>query len=192
MVMISLKAIHKRIVTVFALGLLISAGFGAGLRAQEVDLDTLYEHLKTAPEGEARGIAEQIESEWMRSGSAAMDLLLRRGMDALEAGEAEAAIEHLTALVDHAPDFAQGYNARAMAYFEVEKLGPALADIQTALRLNPRHFGALRGLAAVFELTDRPKKALEVYRKVLEINPSSASAADAVARIILLVEGVTL
>ncbi len=192
MVMSSLKAIHKRIVTVFATGLLIWAGFGATARAQEVDLDMLFDHLKSAPMVEARGIAEQIQDQWLRSGSPAMDLLLRRGMDALEAGEVEAAIEHLTALVDHAPEFAAAYNARAMAYFEAEKIGPALADIQTALRLNPRHFAALRGLAAIYEITDRPQKAIEVYRKVLEINPASASAADAIARLLPLVKGVTL
>ncbi len=192
MVMSSLKAFHKRVVTAFATGLLIWAGFGATVRAQEVDMDMLFEHLKTVPVEEARGIAEQIQDQWLRSGSPAMDLLLRRGMDALEAGEVEAAIEHLTALVDHAPDFAAAYNARAMAYFEAEKIGPALADIQTTLRLNPRHFAALRGLGAIYEITDRPKMALEVYRKVLEINPASASATDAIARLLPLVEGVTL
>jgi hypothetical protein len=61
-------------------------------------------------------VERQIIGEWSKSGSAAMDLLLQRGRDALQEGDHEAAIEHLTALVDHAPDFAEGWHARATAF----------------------------------------------------------------------------
>ena len=56
------------------------------------------------------------------------------------------AIEHFTALIDHAPDFAEGWNARATAYYQTGDFGPSIADIGQVLTLNPRHFGALVGL----------------------------------------------
>ena len=59
------------------------------------------------------------------------------------------AIEHFTALIDHAPDFAEGYNARATAFFQTGQFGQSLADIQQTLALNPRHFGAISGLALI-------------------------------------------
>ena len=37
-----------------------------------------------------------------------MDLLLGRGNEALEAEDYPTAIEHFSALIDHAPDFAEG------------------------------------------------------------------------------------
>ena len=59
-----------------------------------------------------------------------MDLLLTRGRDALEAGETVLAIRHFTALIDHAPEFAEGYNGRATAYFQMGRYGLSLEDIR--------------------------------------------------------------
>jgi len=91
----------------------------------------------------------QIAAIWENSGSPARDLLLQRGKDALEDGDAEAALDHFSALIDHAPDFAAGYNGRATAYFLLGLYGPSLNDLRQTLVLEPRHFGAMRGLAVI-------------------------------------------
>lgn len=152
-------------------------------------LDSLFDRLKAADDADARQIEREIWIEWAKSGSPAMDLLLQRGRDALEAGDNEAAIAHLTALVDHAPDFAEGYNARATAYYNAGLLGPSVADIGKTLELNPRHFGALTGLAMIFEELRKPDKALEVYKKVLEIDPHAEGVADAITRLTAETQG---
>ena len=41
--------------------------------------------------------------------------------------------------IDHAPDFAEGWNARATAYYQAGEFGPSVADIGHVLTLNPRH-----------------------------------------------------
>lgn len=160
--------------------------------AQTDVLDQLFAELAEASPEDASRIEGQIAAQWSRSGSAAMDLLLRRGEDALEEGEAEVALEHFTALVDHAPDFAEGYNGRATAYYLTGRVGPALADIQTALRLEPRHFGALRGLGIVLEELERPEAALEIYKEVLALHPHAEGVADAIKRLEIELEGQSL
>lgn len=112
-----------------------------------------------------------------------MDLLLKRGREAMEAGELSAAIEHFTALTDHAPDFAEGWNARATAYFLDGRFGPSVADIQRTLKLNERHFGALAGFGMILEALERDEDALEIYRAALAINPHLPNVVEAIARL---------
>ena len=101
----------------------------------------------------------------------------------MAAGDNDAAIEHLTALIDHAPNFAEGYNARATAYFQAGELGPSISDIGRVLTLNPRHFGALAGLGMIFEQLEKPEKALEVYKAALAIHPHLAGVLESIARL---------
>lgn len=116
-------------------------------------------------------------------GSPAMDLLLERGRKAMEQGDIEAATDHLTALTDHAPEFAEGWNARATVFFHAGRYGQSVADIQRTLVLNPRHFGALAGFGAILEQLERKPQALEVYRAALAIHPQMQGVLDAVKRL---------
>ncbi len=166
--------------------------FTSPVWAQDADLDRLFDELADATPEEAGRLEGQINTVWSRSGSASMDLLLRRGEDALEDGDIQAALEHFSALVDHDPAFAEGYNGRATAYYLSGMIGPALEDIRQALRLNPRHFGALRGLAIILEELERPADAIEVYREVLALNPHAEGVGDAVARLEIQLEGQSL
>jgi len=176
------------IVTAFVLLI----GFWSPLAAQTAVLDRLFAELAEAEPDAVSRIEGQIQAEWDRSGSAAMDLLLRRGKDALDEGAPDVAVDHFSALVDHAPDFAEGYNARATAYFLLGAYGPALEDLRMALRLNPRHFGALRGLGILFESIDRPEQALAVYREALLLHPQFGAVTEAVERLEIELEGRSL
>ncbi|WP_349036057.1 tetratricopeptide repeat protein [Pseudotabrizicola sp. 4114] len=171
----------------------VSAVFllAAPVRAEE-PLDGLFDRLKTADDRAAARLEREIWNEWSKSGSSAMDLLLQRGRDAMAAGNTAEAIEHLTALTDHAPDFAEGWNARATAYYQARQLGPSVSDIARALTLNPRHFGALAGLGAIYEELDNPQKALEVYRAALAIHPNLRGVSDSAKRLEAKVAGTDL
>ena len=146
-------------------------------------VDELLGRLQQASPEDAVLIEREIEIEWSKSGSAAMDLLLQRGKDALDAGEPQIALEHLTALTDHDPDFAEGWNTMASAHIALGKLGPAVDDLARTLRLNPRHFGALVSLGQIFEEIDRPESALEAYRGALALNPQMLDVQAALTRI---------
>ena len=167
-------------------------GFSVPAWSQQTVLDGLYQELAEADDENYKRIERQIITEWGKSGSAAMDLLMRRGRDALDDGMPDVAAEHFTALVDHAPDFAEAYYGRASSYYLLGLTGPALDDIRQALMLNPRHFEAMRGLAIIMEELQRPDDALELYQMVLQINPQSSEAKDALARLELQLEGLSL
>ncbi|WP_245155628.1 tetratricopeptide repeat protein [Paracoccus ravus] len=154
----------------------------ARLRERE-DLDLLFAELAQT-EGETWARAEtDILRIWSRSGSAAMDLLYKRGEAALDGGELEAAIGHLTALTDHAPDFAAGWYLRGVALYLNGDMGPAISDMIQALALEPRHFPALTQLGTMSEELGDDAKALKAYRASLKIHPHQEDAADAVQRL---------
>lgn len=147
------------------------------------DMDELFGRL-AEPQGEGWRIAESdILREWSKSGSSAMDLLLQRGEEALDRGDTAAAIGHLTALIDHAPDFPAGYQARAAAYVAAGQFGPAFHDLARALQLEPRYFPALTQLAIMLEDTGDAERALAAYRESLRIHPHQQEAIDGVARL---------
>lgn len=186
--MYGIAEILKRAVTAFFLiGTLSPAAW-----AQDADIDALLEQLQTADPADAARIETEIWNAWSRSGSAAMDLLLQRGREAIEAEDTAAAIDHFSALIDHAPDFAEGYNARAMAFYSQGDFGQALADIRKTLELNPRHFGAISGLALILQELGRDEKALEAWRAVEALNPNRDGLKDTIEALERAVEGVSL
>jgi tetratricopeptide (TPR) repeat protein len=179
----------KCVVTALAASLLFLT---PALAEDDVELDALFEGLRGQDPSAAMQIEARIYDIWSKSGSASMDLLLERGRKALNEGDTILAVEHFTALIDHAPEFAEGYNARATSFFQDGKYGLALADIQQTLSLNPRHFGAMSGLALILEEIGRPEDALEAWREVEAIHPHREGLSDAVRRLETQVEGAAL
>ena len=146
-------------------------------------LDALFAELAEPGRDDWERVEGEINRIWSRSGSPAMDLLLRRGNEALEAEDYVAALEHLAALTDHAPDFAEGWNARATTFYLMGEYSLAIADVQNVLALNPRHFGALSGLGFMFEAMDEPELALDALRAVQALNPNRPNINEAVIRL---------
>lgn len=163
------------------------------------DLDALFAELR-APEAAdapgAPGAWRRAESDilraWSHSGSAALDLLRQRGEAALDAGDAQGAIGHLTALTDHAPDYAQGFQLRATAYAMAGEYGPAAADLARALTLEPRQFVALTQLGAMLEEMGSEDRALAAFEASLAIHPHQQEAIDAVDRLSAARDGTSL
>ena len=160
--------------------------------AQSGTLDGLFEQLQTPEPKNVERLERNIWREWRRSGSDAVDFLLERGMDAMSSGDFKTAVQHFTAAIDHAPDFAEAWNMRATAYFNLDRYGPSVSDIQETLRLNPRHFGAMGGFGMILENTERPKEAMDVYKKLLKVHPHNEGAKQAVARLSELLQGTAL
>jgi tetratricopeptide (TPR) repeat protein len=157
-------------------------GYSIPLHAEDRTSQLLTELQSATPE-QARRIDSNLRSEWSKSGSASMDLLLRRGREALEEKDIEAAIEHFTALTDHAPDFAEGWHGLARAYFEADLYGPTLDALGKAVSLNPDHYHAIFGLGALFLEFHDYVRADRAFRAVLDLNPHHEEAKEALERL---------
>lgn len=181
-VMISSTPSLNRIVAALLAIVMIFAPL-ATLGADASRLDQLFEELAASNPQDAQKIARDIELELSRSGSAAMDLLLRRGEDALEGGDYGLAVEHLSALIDHAPDFVEGWHLRSVAFFKQQNYGLALSDIEHVLALEPRHFNAIHGLGVLLEEMSQPELAGEAYSRALSIHPHHEDVIRAMERL---------
>ncbi len=146
-------------------------------------LDRLFGALANAEGDAADRIADEITSVWARSGSASMDLLLSRARKATGDKNYDKARAHVSALTRLAPDFAEGWNASATVYFIQEDYWLSVEHIQKTLELEPRHFGALAGLALVLGRTDRDEAALRTWEKVKALFPGMERAQEAIDRL---------
>jgi tetratricopeptide (TPR) repeat protein len=151
--------------------------------AQADSVEDLMERLRTPDLQNWEAVERRIYEAWSQSGSPAADLLLDRGRQALEDEDLDAAIEHLTALTDHAPDFAEGWHARATAFYLANRFGPSLADLRMALALNPQHFGALAGAGRILMEMGETEAALGAYRAAQAIHPRRPDITEAVERL---------
>lgn len=185
-------AMHAQFIKRIVAALLTAVLISLPAWGQDRNLDDLFEALKKATPETVDQIEARILTEWSKSGSPAADLLLKRGRDAMVDGDLPLAIKHFTALTDYAPDFAEGWNARATAYYHANLYGPSVDDIARTLELNPRHFGAMSGLALILEELGRKEAALEAWRQVAALNPAREGVKEAIERLERQTEGQSL
>jgi tetratricopeptide (TPR) repeat protein len=147
-------------------------------------VDELFARLgKTEDADEAAGIVSALQSEWMASGSDASDLLMSRAIEAFSSQDYPLALQLLDALVASQPDWAEAWNKRATVRFFAGDAQGSAADVAQTLKRNPRHIGALAGLAAIFEQAGKKEDALKVYERAAEIAPHYAPLVEAVTRL---------
>jgi len=159
-----------------------------GDRAQ--NLDFLFGALKAAPDAEtAKGVEERIWALWFASGSDTADLLMTRIKAAVEGKDLDLAIELLDAVVEIKPDYVEAWNRRATVHFLKKDYGASLADIRQVLAREPRHFGALSGLGMIMQELGEEKRALDIFRRTLELHPHIERIPDLVKSLTEKVEG---
>ena len=135
-------------------------------------LDKLFEKLAVEEdESQAELIAEEVWALWTRSGSASVDLVLRRGADAqtrLNFGLARRMFDNVTTLE---PNYAEGWVRSGRLALIENNLDRAMAELTKALILEPRHFYALWSLGRVMEKLERLEDALEIYNAAHALYP---------------------
>jgi tetratricopeptide (TPR) repeat protein len=140
--------------------------------ARDARLRDLFARLAgAASANEASAVERQIWTTWLSTDDAAVAPWIRRGLAAMEAREFETALRAFDRVVELAPDYAEGWNKRATLYWLCGAYEESVADIGRTLSLEPRHFGALSGLAMIREAQGRPFEALEALEKLLHIHP---------------------
>jgi tetratricopeptide (TPR) repeat protein len=157
-----------------ALLLCLCAALASPLAAKQDDdrLEPLFDRLlATRDPVEAKAVEQNIWRLWMEHESPTAKVLITSAMKAMEGGEPDRAHEILTALVDVAPDFAEGWNKRATIRYMTGNYPGSVADIERTLALEPRHFGALAGLSMIMEQLNNLKEAARAFERALAVNP---------------------
>jgi len=136
------------------------------------DAPLLHRRLRDES-GLVRSYAEQgLWLLWSRSGDAAIDQLMARGSDEMQADRLAEAIQTFSEVIREKPDFAEGWNKRATAYYLASDYERSLADCDEVLKRNPNHFGALSGAGQIHFALQNYELALVWFRRALEVNPN--------------------
>jgi tetratricopeptide (TPR) repeat protein len=148
------------------------AALALGATGRMADAPVLVHALRD-PDPAVRAIAEaSLWQVWMRSGDEATDRALSEGVELLEIRQFERAVAVFTRVVERRPDFAEGWNKRATAYYLLGEYRRSLADCEEVIRRNPYHFGALSGTGMNYLELDEPARALEAFERALAVNPN--------------------
>ena len=135
-------------------------------------LDLLFAELAVArSRDEASVLRDEIWKIWLLSGSPAIDLLMSRSVDAMEARQLHHALNILNRMVVLAPEFSEAWNKRATVLYHLGKMEHSLADIARTLELEPRHFGALSGLAAILDSRGDHAGAARTRERIRALTP---------------------
>jgi tetratricopeptide (TPR) repeat protein len=137
-----------------------------------------------------RTIAENsIRSVWARAGSEEerQELGLVTRLNASR--HYKDAVRRATALIERAPWFAEAWNQRAVAQFNLGRFAEAIRDCHQALEINPYHFPAATSMGQAYLELGNQVSALESFRRALRLNADLEGVRAQVVRLARMVEG---
>lgn len=143
---------------------------GEIIRAKK--LDRMFVSLKTAnTEQEARRIEGVIWRTWLSSDNQVINQKMQTIMAAREASNYEEAITLLNDLIEQYPDYSEGWNQRATIYYLMGNFNASVLDVAQTLKREPRHFGALSGLAIILWQQGNQDLARKSLSEAVRIHP---------------------
>lgn len=146
----------------------LALGFLAGFESN----DALGRALRD-PDRLTRTLAENaIRSIWLRSGNEHERQELAAIVRLNSMQQYKEALRRATDLIHEAPDIAEAWNQRAIAYYCLGRYTESIHDCRQALELNAYHFGAAGGMGQCYVQLDDLHSALESFRRALRLNPS--------------------
>lgn len=159
-------------------------------RDRAEQLDGLFAALKAAPNAQiAKNIEKRIEATLAVTESDTLNLLMVRAQAVMQEKEYKTAQELLDSIIQINPRYTEAWARRATLHFVQKDVYRSLADLRVVIAQEPRHYQALAGLGIILQDLGEDKRALEAYRRALEINPHLENIPDIVRRLKLKVEG---
>lgn len=141
--------------------------------ADDILLDGLFSSLQVAKDaGDIERLTAEIWSRWATHPSEEqLTARLARGVTMMNQGDYVHAEGIFSDIIETDPDFAEAWNRRATLYYVTGRYGQSRADIARTLALEPRHFGALAGLAMIEMSAQNFDGALKAYEAAAAVNP---------------------
>ena len=150
------------------------------------ELNQLFDRLKFAESAPAaRIIEEKIWKVWFKTPGKDSEEKLSIARQNVQQGELSVALKLVGEIIVADPQYAEAWNQRAIIKFLAGDLEGSLDDVDQALALEPRHFGALSGRGQCLLRLRRYGEALTAYRKASIINPQNHS----IRNYVFLLEG---
>ena len=165
----------------------------APVQTRQQRLDDLFARLAAATDAaETEGLVVSIDRLLLESGSGTGDLLMGRAIAALGTHDLPVSRALLDKIVVLRPEWAEAWNKRATVRFLMNDEQGSMADIARVLALEPRHVGALSGMAMILERGGFRDEALRAYKRTLEIAPHLESVRASVERLTAAARGQSL
>lgn len=157
----------------------------------KAQLNTLFRDLAAAEsEVAADQTIQEIWQVWI--GGSENDIsrvMMDHGLNLMQKGNYKGAERVFTQLIRREPDYMEAWNKRATVRYMMSNLSGSEEDIAEVLLREPRHFGALSGLAMIYLQRGDAMEALQLYRHILTINPFSPDALRLIPEIELQLRG---
>jgi len=155
--------------TILRLALLVLL-FATPARADKAD--DLFNALRLSnSETDARLLENEIWQYWLRGPNETATKLVARAMERRRWHDYAGALEFLDKAVAAAPNWSEAWNQRAFIHFLRESYDKSLEDLDKALELEPRHFGALAGKARILMRQGRMSLGQDALRQAVKIHP---------------------
>lgn len=136
-------------------------------------LDSLFTILKlTKNENEAEAVEDMIWDIWMEGGSDEINTMMKRGCRFLRNENFDSAIRIFARMIQRNPEYPEAWNKRATAYYLRGDFKKAIDDIKQTLKLEPRHFGGLSGMASIYLVIGDHWAALKSLETLYTIRPN--------------------
>lgn len=113
-----------------------------------------------------------IRNLWTRAGSAEQRQRLGVVIQLNLSQQYSEAILCATELIEEASHFAEVWNQRAIAQYNLGRFAESIRDCHQALEINPYHFGAAAGMGQCYLQLGQRVYALESFRRALRLNPN--------------------
>ena len=137
-----------------------------------VDANRVLERLGDTDAQVQTAAATAVWQIWGRSGDPKIDQLFSRGLEQMQASALGDALATFNEIVRRKPAFAEGWNKRATIYFLLGENEKSLKDCDEVFKRNPDHFGALSGAGQIHLQLGNMRRALELFRRAVEVNPN--------------------
>ena len=121
--------------------------------------------------------ADALWSMWFRADTDEHNRDLQRLVELRDRKKKRAGLD---TLIEKAPQFAEGYNQRAILHFQTKQWQQAIADCEKVLKLNPYHFAAAAGMGRSYLELGKNRAALKAFRHALRINPGMDEVKEAI------------
>ena len=143
---------------------------------RKIELEKLFNDLKIDNASLSFEIEQKIWKLWSTHPyDQKLTRMLAKGSDLVNNQKLDEAIDVFSKVIELDPEWAEAWNKRATVLYLIGEYQKSQNDIDKVLELENRHFGALAGQGLVNIKLKNYEKAIESYKRALEIYPTMQS-----------------